>query len=69
MNGNCYTYLLILSEVSINDPAFEDDTNQKEILLHLLDYALINDDDFIEEYKQTTLFAIYVHQKAALKAL
>ena len=38
-------------------------------MLNCLDYALIYDDDFIEKCEQATVHAIYVHQKAALKAL
>ena len=69
MNGNCYTYPLILPEVSINDPAYEDDINPKATLLNCLDYALICDDNFIEECEQATLHAISIHRKAVLKAL
>ena len=61
MNGNCYTYPLILPEVTIEDPAANS--------LNCLDYALIYNADFIEDYKQATLHAISEHRKTALKAL
>ena len=69
MNGNCYTYPLILPIVSINDPAYEDDINPKATLLNCLDYAFIYNDDFIEDCTQAALHAISVHQKAAWKLL
>ena len=68
MNSNCYTYLLILLEVSIKDPAYEDHINPKAISLNCLDYALIYDEDFIEDCKQATLHDISKHQKVVLKA-
>ena len=58
MNGNCYTYLLILTEVSIKSPLAS--------LLNCLDHALIYDDDFIENCDKATVHAVLVHQKAAL---
>ena len=61
MNGNCYTYLLILPEVSIESP--------QATSLHCLDYALIYDDNFVEECEQATVHAISVHRKAAFEAL
>ena len=61
MNGNCYTYPLILSKVSIK--------SSKSILLNCLDFALIYDYDFVAECKQATIHAISVHRKAALEAV
>ena len=50
MNRNCYTYPLNLTEVSIKDPAYEDQINPKANSLNCLDYALIYDDDFTQDY-------------------
>ena len=69
MNGNCYTYPLIIPEVSIVDPVYEDHMNPKANSLNCLNYALIYDNDFIEDCEQATLYAISEYQKEALKAL
>ena len=69
MNSNCYTYPLIFPEVTIKDPAYEDHINPKATYLNCLDYALIYDEDFIEDYEQATLHVISEHRKAALKVL
>ena len=61
MKGNCYTYPLILPEVSIESPLATS--------LIFLDQALIYDDDFIEKCKIATVYAVSVHRKAALQAL
>ena len=60
MNGNCYTYPLILPEVSIESPL--------ATLLNCLDHALIYDDDFIAECEQATVHAVSIHHKAASQA-
>ena len=39
MNGNCYTYPLILPEVTIDDPENEGQVNPKATSLNCLDYA------------------------------
>ena len=61
MNGNYYTYPLILLEVSIKSPL--------ATLLNCLDHTLIYDDDFIKQCDKATVHAILVHRKAALQAL
>ena len=61
MNGNCYTYPLILPDVSIE--------SRFATLLNCLDYALIYDDAFIEKCNKATVHAISAHRKAALQAL
>ena len=61
MNGNCYTYPLILPEVSLE--------SLLATLLNCLDYALIFDDAFIEKYDKATVHNISVHREAALQAL
>ena len=61
MNGNCYTYPLILPEVFIESPLVT--------LLNCLDYALIFDDAFVEKCDKAMVHAIAVHQKVALQAL
>ena len=61
MNGNCYTYSLILPEVSIE--------SKLATLLNCLDYALIYDDAFIEKCDKATVHAISAHRKATLQAL
>ena len=67
MNGNCYTYPLILPEVKIDDLAYENQINPKANSLNCLDYALY-DDNLIGDCKQATLHAISEHRKAAFKA-
>ena len=69
MNGNCYTYPLILPKVSTKDPENEGEFNPKATSTNCLDYALIYNDDFIEDCKQATLHAISEHRKTALKTL
>ena len=61
MNGNFYTYQIILPEVSIK--------YSLATLLNCLDHALIYDDNFIAECKQATVHAVFVHRKAILQAL
>ena len=61
MNGNYYTYLLILPEVLIE--------SKLATSLTCLDYALIYDIAFIGKYDKATVHAISAHHKAALKAL
>ena len=56
-------------EVIIKDPAYEDQINPKENSLICLDYAVIYDDNFIQNYKQATLHADSKHRTVALKAL
>ena len=69
MNGNCYTYPLILPEVSIDDPENEGQVNPKATLLNCLDYALIYDNKFVQDCEQAILHAVAEHRKAALVAL
>ena len=69
MNGNCYTYPLILPEVSIKDPDIENAVHSKATLLNCLDYALIYDDESAKDFEIATLRAIDEHPKAALEAL
>ena len=61
MNGNCYTYPLILPEVFIESPLVT--------LLNCLDYALIYDDAFIKKFDKATVCTISAHCKKALQAL
>ena len=61
IDGNCYTYPLILPDVSL-----------KSILatsLNCLDYALIHDDAFIKKCDKATVHAISQHRKAPLLTL
>ena len=60
MNSNCYTYPLILLEVSLE--------SKLATLLNSLDYALIYDDAFIEKWDKATVHAISAHRKATLQA-
>ena len=69
MAGNWYTYPLILPEVSIDDPAYKDNINPKATLLNCLDYALIYDDDFIQDCEIKASHVVSEHLKAALAAL
>ena len=69
MNRNCYTYPLILPEVTIDDPENEGQVNPKATSLNCLDYDLVYDDAFVKECATTTLHAVFEHHKATLKAL
>ena len=61
MNGNCYTYPLILPDVPLESPLATS--------LNFFDYALIFDDAFIEKCDKATVNAISVHRKEALQEL
>ena len=69
MNKNCYTYLLILPEVSNKDLENKGEFNPKVTLLNFLDYVLIYDDKFAKDCKTTTLHVVVVHYKGALSTL
>ena len=69
MNGNCYTYPLILPDVSIKDPENEGEFNPKATSLNCLDYALVYDDAFIKECNTATKYAVSGHQKQSCKPL
>ena len=61
MNSDCYTYPLILPNVSIE--------SKLATSLNCLDYVLIHDDAFIEQCDKATVHAIPQHRKAALQEL
>ena len=69
MNGNCYTYPLILPEVDFVDPANDNEVNPKATYLNCLDYALIYDDDFVKKCDDAVTDAISKHRKEALQTL
>ena len=60
---------IVLAEVSTDNPTYKDGINPKEILLNCLDYALIYDGEFIEEWKQAILHAMSIHRKATPRIL
>ena len=61
MDGNCYTYPLILPEVTIKDPEKEGEFNPKATSMNCLDYALVYDDVFIKECDATTKYVVSEH--------
>ena len=69
MNGNCYTYPLILPDVNFVDPLDSTQVNPKATSMNCLDYALIYDDDFPHECKEAVTNIVDVHPKESLKAL
>ena len=67
MNGNCYTYPLILPDVEFLDA--NDDFNPLATSLNCLDYALVYDDAFRDKCDVAYTDALEVYKKKTLQAL
>ena len=55
--------------MSIRDPENKGQFNSKAISLNCLDYALIYEEEFVQDYEQATLHAVTEHRRATLASL
>ena len=55
MNGNCYTYPLILLEVNFEDAENDGEVYSIATSLNYLDYEFIFDNEFAKNCETTTL--------------
>ena len=69
MNGNCYTYPLILPEVDFLDPVDDNQINPKATSMNCIDYALVYDHDFVKQCDDAVTDAVAVYKKETLQAL